>query len=280
MAQQLLTHIYPLRPPHRTRTPSKPMRVLALGLPRSGTDSLRTALATLGYTTIWHGFEMPLSRPNESASWVPLLRAKAAGDDSPGQTFNWDVLLGDCDVVMDMPPGIFAEELLDYYPDAKVVLNRRRDMDGWHRSLGEAADVVLGSWFLWICGWFDAELFWWYWTATLWMGIMGKGRSFKRYGKEWGEEYYERLEGKMKRQRREWLDWEVKEGWGPLCQFLGRDVPGEEFPWGNRSGGEFQKNADRAVARMVTRSMMRIGAIGAVLVAAVAVGLWGGWRAS
>jgi len=275
MAQRLFPHIYPLSPPHRTRSPNRPMRILALGLPRSGTDSLRTALATLGYNPIWHGFEMPLSRPTESALWVPLLRAKARGDNQPGKSMNWDVILGDCEVVMDMPPGVFAEELLDFYPDAKVILNRRRNMDSWHRSLGEAADMVLGSWFLWMLSWFDAELFWWYWSAVLWMGIMGKGVSFEKYGKEWGVEYYERLERKMWREGKLYLDWVVQDGWEPLCDFLGTEVPNEEFPWKNKAGDEFQKNADKAVEKMVRRSLMRIGLIMAVVVAVVASWLWG-----
>jgi hypothetical protein len=29
---------------------------------------------------------------------------------------------------------------------------------------------------------------------------------------------------------RELLVFEVREGWEPLCRFLGREVPGEEFP--------------------------------------------------
>lgn len=77
------------------------MGVLVLGLPRSGTDSLRTALRRLGYTTIWHGFELPATRQSESFTWVPLLEAKAAGDpDGLVRGFDWDTMLGDCDVLM------------------------------------------------------------------------------------------------------------------------------------------------------------------------------------
>lgn len=27
------------------------------------------------------------------------------------------------------------------------------------------------------------------------------------------------------------LEWEAKDGWGPLCEFLGLEVPAVEFPW-------------------------------------------------
>ena len=29
------------------------------------------------------------------------------------------------------------------------------------------------------------------------------------------------------------LEWTVKDGWQPLCKFLGRDIPDEPFPKGN-----------------------------------------------
>ncbi|KAK4948027.1 hypothetical protein LTR10_013081 [Elasticomyces elasticus] len=184
------------------------MQILALGLPRSGTDSLRSALLRLGYRHVWHGFDLPATRSDDSPIWASLLAAKSRGDDRPGQIFDWDILLGDCDCVMDMPPGIFAAELLDFYPHATVIVNRRRDMDAWHRSLNEASEMVLGSWTLWGLSWWDARLFWWYRSAVAWMGIMGDG-DFQRNGRRWADGHYKRLEGKLKAEGRKYLDWEV-----------------------------------------------------------------------
>lgn len=170
-----------------------------------------------------------------------------------------------------MPPGIFAEELLDFYPEAKVVVNRRKDMDAWHRSLNEAAETVLGSWGLWVLSWWDAELFWWYKSAVLWMGIMGKGNGgFKRSGKDWAKCYYERLEAKLKNDGRDYLDWEVQEGWLPLCEYLGKDAPSMDFPWGNKAGEEFEKKANKAIENMVKRAIVRITTATALFVAGIA----------
>jgi hypothetical protein len=41
-------------PPPRQRDPNKPMQVLCVGLPRSGTESLQQALLTLGYDYTYH----------------------------------------------------------------------------------------------------------------------------------------------------------------------------------------------------------------------------------
>lgn len=130
------------------------------------------------------------------------------------------MLLGDCEGVMDMPPGIFAEELLSFYPNAKVILNRRQDMDAWHRSLNEAAETLMGSWGVWVLSWFDTQLRWWYESAALWLGIMGRGEGgIKQNGKQWAKQYYQRLEGKLNKEGREYLDWESRDGWEPLCRF-------------------------------------------------------------
>jgi hypothetical protein len=271
------------------------MQILALGMPRSGTDSLRTALRHLGYRSIWHGFEMPSSRQEESFTWLPLLEAKAvalgrvpscsssAADRSEAErvlrSFDWDTMLGDCDVLMDMPPAIFWKELLDYYPTAKVVVNRRKDMVAWHESLAGSFKAVDGGalgWLLWATHWFDARLYWWYRTVLVESvhTILGKG-DFGKRGLEAGVEHYELLLGKLRADGREFLEWEVRQGWEPLCAFLGKEVPEEEFPWENRGGDEFKKNADNAIAKMLVRASLKMGAV-FVLVGALVYG----WHSS
>ena len=270
MAQSLLDSIYRIPPPDRVRSPGQEMKVLALGLPRSGTDSLRTALLSLGYKRVWHGFELPLTRPNDCVLWVPLLRSAAKGDRSPARQFDWDKLLGDCDVVMGMPPLIFAEEILDFYPKAKVILNRRADMKAWHKSLNKVVDMVLENRVFWFLSWFGLQFRWWYQTLVLWVSIMGQGPGgFKQNGLQWGIAYYEGLERKLQSEGREYLNWEVQDGWGPLCSFLELEAPHEEFPWRNKSGEEFKRNTNRLSEKMARGSAMRLAGI----VAVVAVGI-------
>lgn len=49
-----------------TVTPSsvrtKPMRLLALGLPRTGTESLRSALLMLGFDSVYHGWTLAFEK--------------------------------------------------------------------------------------------------------------------------------------------------------------------------------------------------------------------------
>jgi hypothetical protein len=300
MPSPLLTTLYPLPHPTRTRLKSKPMHILVLGLPRSGTDSLRTALNKLGYTSIWHGFELPATRQEEGLTWCRLQEAKwnveqrkkdgerkekgVMGNGSAnGQVggvdecededakllkdFDWDDLLGDVEVLMDIPPGTFWSELLTYYPNAHVIVSRRTnlDMHAWHASLLSAAKAtVTGApgWILWGLGWFDARLFWWYRCVAIW-GFnwhLGNG-DFGRYGLEIGIKHYENVEARLKADQRPYLDWCVTDGWEPLCEYLGKEVPraengeAEEFPWENRGGDEFKNKADRAILMLVLRAV-------------------------
>lgn len=71
--------------------------------------------------------------------------------------------MGHAVAVTDAPAACFAPELIEAYPDAKVVLNLRRDLDAWQRSvLKNIAQACLESWPVWLLSRFNTELFWVY----------------------------------------------------------------------------------------------------------------------
>lgn len=68
-------YVYALsEPPPRTRT--KPMEVLCVGMPRTGTESLQHALLRLGYDHTYHGWDIIYEQPNYAQQWVRLCRKK------------------------------------------------------------------------------------------------------------------------------------------------------------------------------------------------------------
>lgn len=133
-----------------------PMKVLALGLCRTGTDcefslsisffkhgfaglqltsihiALRQALRTLGYNDTYHGYVAALENPRDCELWYEALRAKYDGVGKPFEREDFDQLLGNCQAVCDFPAAAFAKELIEAYPEAKVILTER-DVDEWHR---------------------------------------------------------------------------------------------------------------------------------------------------
>ncbi|KAF5683746.1 hypothetical protein FCIRC_4254 [Fusarium circinatum] len=115
----------------RCRVPGKQMHVLCLGLSQSDTGSLRSALMILGYSDVYHGFLITALQREDCAFWVALMRRKPHDPTNSQEAIDFDSFLANCEAVTDGPANVFGEELLSYYPNAKVILNRRRDVDAW-----------------------------------------------------------------------------------------------------------------------------------------------------
>jgi len=160
-------HIYALPNPPPPRTRTKPMEVICVGLPRSGTESLQQALLTLGYDHTYHGWDIVYDTQVHSPGWVRLARKKWFGPDTSSPSSpatitaaDFDALLGHSVAVTDAAASCFAAEMIAAYPDAKVVLNMRWDTDAWHKSLVNTLVRANESWAFWVASWLDRECFW------------------------------------------------------------------------------------------------------------------------
>ena len=154
----ILKLLYPIKEPNLSR--DRPLQVLALGLGRTGTDSLRNALYELGYKEIHHGFRVAMA-PGEAVQWCRLAKAKFFSRDQGYLTRpQFDKVLGDCEGVTDLASAAFAVELLRAYPEAKVVLNRRRDLEEWHASQSKTIDRLYRTWPEWTRQWIESKTFW------------------------------------------------------------------------------------------------------------------------
>lgn len=208
--------LYPMKPPARHRDSETQMQVLCLGLSRSGTDSLRAALEILGYKGVYHGFVLTARQREDCAFWVPLMRRKLSrstreSTNSEVSVVDFDSVLANCEAVTDGPANVFGEELMAFYPDAKVILNRRRDIDAWYASM-EKNCLEAFNWPMWILSWFDTRMCWLWWNFDLVMrGYYDN--DFKKHGKRVATEHYEALEDKLQSSRRPYLDWSVEQGW-------------------------------------------------------------------
>lgn len=58
-------------------------------------------------------------------------------------------------------------------------------------------------------------------------------KDFEQSAKRHYVEHNERIRRLAKEQNREFLQFNVKQGWQPLCKFLGEPVPDTPFPFGN-----------------------------------------------
>ncbi|KAJ5279590.1 hypothetical protein N7478_004962 [Penicillium angulare] len=228
--------------PHKR---SKPVEVLCLGMPRTGTESLSVALTTLGLDT-YHGWDLVFEPDAKKLQHCyELVRRKYNGardGDVSISSGEFDILIGDKEVVIDSLSVMFSPELLAAYPNAKVILNLRSDLDAWHRSVDKTmVQMADQSWALWVMHWFNAD-FYWLWSLYenyAWPGVFrsitgSATEGIRRNGKWVYRDHCNMIRGMVPKENL--LEWYVEDGWEPLCKFLDKPVPDEPFPRTNTPG--------------------------------------------
>ena len=142
-----------------------------------------------------------------------------------------DALLGAYGgVSADAPLCGFAEELIAAYPEAKVVVER--DVESWFRSFDMTAGRVLLSPTINLVARCDPAFLGPVWGCyRRWTrGQMGadtlaelRANARQRY-----RDHYAHVRQVTPPERL--LEFDLKDGWEPLCRFLGREVPNVPFP--------------------------------------------------
>ncbi|OAA65324.1 hypothetical protein SPI_02111 [Niveomyces insectorum RCEF 264] len=250
------------------------MEVICVGLPRSGTESLQQALLMLGYDYTYHGWDIVFENPVYSPGWVALARRKwysrcsngdGAGDDEKPSIMaaDFDALLGHAVAVTDAAASCFATEMIAAYPDAKVVLNVRRDSAAWHRSVQKTLVRANRSWAFYLGSFFNRECFWaWHvYERFLWPLLFRApdGRmaeAIRRNGKLVYREHCNMIRGMVPKDRL--LEWDISDGWEPLCKFLGKPVPNEEFPHANAVEGGWKAREEQCNRRWLQQAFANI----------------------
>lgn len=221
-ALQRLLYGFPEPAPHKR---SKPVEVLCLGLPRTGTESLSVALRTLGLPA-YHGWDLVFEPDGSKLQHcTELVRRKYNGardGDVQITSAEFDILLGDNQAVVDSLSILFAPELLAAYPDAKVILNVRPDINAWYRSIDKTiVQEVDQSWTMWGMQWFSAEFHWLY-SLYLNHGYPGVFHSvtttdgIQRNAKWVYRDHCNMVRGMVPKDKL--LEWSVEDGWEPLCK--------------------------------------------------------------
>ena len=90
------------------------MQVIGAGLPRTGTLSQKIALEMLGFAPCYHMVNV-LGNLDLAEDW----RRALDGDQ------RWDEIFDEFESTVDWPGSYYYRELMDKYPDAKVVLGSR-----------------------------------------------------------------------------------------------------------------------------------------------------------
>ncbi|KAI8891450.1 hypothetical protein K501DRAFT_289958 [Backusella circina FSU 941] len=188
-----------------------PLKAIVAGLPRTGTDSLRTALDILGYRTM-HSIDLFSNHTMDPDLILEAYRNR--------QNADWDKVYEKYDAAADVPVWLCYKELVQKYPDAKVILTLR-DPVSWYKSYLNIKNDM----------------------STMKASVNSRERLDKIF-----ELYLTVLadnaalsidadtdEETAKRDipSEKLLQLELGEGWERLCAFLGKDIPDSPFPHTN-----------------------------------------------
>lgn len=152
-------------------------------------------------------------------------------------------------------------ELIAAYPSAKVVITPR-DPDSWYKSCMDTVIRMKYSLPLTICRTLDPK------TRMLhnmldkiFGGLFGGREGFVECGKEVYLEKLDEVRRLVPKERL--LEYKLGDGWEPLCEFLGNDVPDTPFPRVNDTaefGVRVQVMGKMAMERVAKTYLAPVGA--------------------
>jgi hypothetical protein len=195
-----------------------PLKVIGAGLPRTSTLSLKLALEQLGFGPCFHMTEM-IAHPELMTLWADKLT---------GKSLDWDDVLKGYHSITDGPGCFVYKELMERYPDAKVILSLRTAESWWESALATVMSanspanrkVNLPN----------AEEF----MEKMQIVLQAAGGGIKWDGsdREGAIAAFERHNAEVQRfvPKERLLVFKAEDGWEPLCRFLGAPVPGTPYP--------------------------------------------------
>jgi Sulfotransferase domain len=207
------------------------MKIIGAGLPRTATTTQMYALEKLGCSPCYHMRDLLADLDTGLPLW------EEAVNGSP----DWERIFGGAQSTVDWPSARYYRELMDYYPDAKVLLSVR-DGEEWAASMQQTVwGVYHGDSVLhYVCR-ARAVL------DPLWsryMDLMTR-MTWDEGGALEGdtsttaglvaamERWNEKVKQTVPPERL--LAWDLRDGWEPLCEFLELPVPDEPLPQLNDS---------------------------------------------
>ncbi len=234
------------------------MKVIGAGFGRTGTLSLKVALAELGFGPCYHMTEL-ISHPEHLGHWLAAL---------DGEAVDWKAFFAGYQSTVDWPGCHFYRQLMDEYPDAKVLLSVR-DPEAWYASCRNTIYKISHTFPInlvrKLMPWLPFAGAGKVATRMVWEEVFANRFEDKAYALEVFHRHNEEVKRYVKPDRL--LVFDVKQGWEPLCRFLDVPVPTDKpFPRLNDTP-EFQKRIKRA--RIVSSALLGAGVLGSV-----ALGRW------
>ena len=219
--------------------------------------SLKVALEELGFGPCYHMIEL-FGHPEH----VPIWEAA-----SQGKPVDWEELFSGYRATTDWPACTFYKELMERYPDAKVILTVR-DPDRWYESIYNTIygmRKMISSPIFRLAAPFrpglsraakmNDQLIW---EETFGGSLEDRGHAIRVF-----ERHNEEVEERVPPEKL--LVYEVNDRWEPLCNFLGVEVPeNRPFPHLNDSD-TFRRMVRKRLAIALTAPLAVVSLAGLIL---------------
>jgi hypothetical protein len=234
------------------------IRIIGAGLPRTGTLTQKLALERLGVGPCYHWVNV-IADLDQVDVWNRAL-------DGEGP---WDEVFTGFQSTVDWPGGYFYRELAETYPEAKVLLSVR-DPEKWEPSFRETiVDMRYGESLMRLLASARGEIDprWRRYLELVDRMFYGPQGTFAEGWQEPQQlidqmlRHTEQVKAAIAPERL--LVWEVGEGWGPLCEFLGVEVPDEPLPHENDRATFLDRVRYGAIDALAAWKQERTGAVAA-----------------
>jgi hypothetical protein len=207
------------------------LQVIGAGFGRTGTDSLREALEILDYHT-YHMKEIVLKNMDDHIMlWLDNFR-----DGRPLSEIVDDVYSKpEYSAAVDFPTVAVWKELAAIYPNAKIILTERESPEVWWESASQTifAPSLVFRILTTFSPFFKNHL---QMCTHMFSGVFrfNEPRMVTLGDKDAAIQSYMRNSEEARTFDPErTLIFDVRQGWEPLCNFLGKDIPSTPFPHSN-----------------------------------------------
>nr|XP_039269809.1 uncharacterized protein LOC120344580 [Styela clava] len=205
------------------------MKIICAGLGKTGTKTIAEALRIIGYNVhdVFEQFHY------DKELWDKIL-------DNTATIQDYQRILGNVDAVMDWPAAAVWENIMEAFPDAKVILTVRSSEDEWYESMKNHFEVtnkfaptnemVLYLFHLLFAGPLRREFH--QLENAFIPPYLGVPRMFGKPRETFLRSRYRQhnLYVKSICPSQKLLVYNVKDGWKPLCEFLNVEIPHKPFP--------------------------------------------------
>ena len=204
------------------------MKVICAGWGRTGTRSLKYALEHLTGEPSYHMQNILLNK-KDAKKWHSSIFLH-------NEKFNWEDIFEGYGACLDFPSCNYYKELMDYYPDSKVILTVR-DAESWVKSWNVLNNQILKSFTFRFLAKIPRTSFklqkdihnkMILGLDGAFQGVKSDKERMKKFD-EWNKSVIEYVP------KERLLVYQVKDGWTPLCKFLNVEEPNMPFFYKNKT---------------------------------------------